>query len=41
MLGVPVEMVVYPREHHSFTERAHEVDLLRRILAWYDKYLKV
>jgi dipeptidyl aminopeptidase/acylaminoacyl peptidase len=40
MLGVPVEMVVYPREHHGFTERAHEVDLLRRILAWYDKYLK-
>ena len=40
MLGVPTEMVVYPREHHSFKERAHQVDLLTRILAWYDKYLK-
>ncbi len=40
MLGVPTEMVVYPREHHGFKERAHQVDLLRRILAWYDKYLK-
>lgn len=40
MLGVPVEMVVYPREHHMFTERPHQVDILRRVLAWYDKYLK-
>jgi len=40
MLGVPTEMVVYPREHHGFQERAHQVDLLKRVLAWYDKYLK-
>ena len=40
MLGVPAEMVTYPREHHGFHERAHQVDVLTRILAWYDKYLK-
>jgi dipeptidyl aminopeptidase/acylaminoacyl peptidase len=40
MLGVPAEMVAYPREHHSFRERAHQVDLLSRVLAWYDKYLQ-
>ena len=40
MLGVPTEMVVYPREHHGFKERTHQIDLLTRILAWYDKYLK-
>ena len=40
MLGVPAEMVAYPREHHGFKERAHQIDLLTRILAWYDKYLK-
>jgi dipeptidyl aminopeptidase/acylaminoacyl peptidase len=40
MLGVPAEMVTYPREHHGFRERAHQVDLLTRLLAWYDKYLK-
>jgi dipeptidyl aminopeptidase/acylaminoacyl peptidase len=40
MLGVPAEMVNYPREHHGFKERAHQIDLLTRILAWYDKYLK-
>ena len=40
MLGVPTEMVVYPREHHGFKERAHQIDLLTRILAWYDRFLK-
>ena len=40
MLGVPTEMVVYPREHHGFKERAHQLDLLTRVLAWYDKQLK-
>jgi dipeptidyl aminopeptidase/acylaminoacyl peptidase len=40
MLGVPAEMVTYPREHHGFRERAHQIDLLTRLLAWYDKYLK-
>ncbi|MGA3167829.1 MAG: S9 family peptidase [Terriglobia bacterium] len=40
MLGVPAEMVTYPREHHGFRERAHQVDVLTRLLAWYDKYLK-
>ena len=39
-LGVETEMIVYPREPHIFGERAHRVDLLKRILAWYDKYLK-
>jgi len=40
MLGVPTEMVTYPREPHGFKERAHQIDLLKRILAWYDRYLK-
>jgi dipeptidyl aminopeptidase/acylaminoacyl peptidase len=40
MLGIEAEMVVYPREHHGISERPHQLDLLRRVLAWYDKYLK-
>jgi len=40
MLGVPAEMVTYPREHHGFRERAHQIDVVTRVLAWYDKYLK-
>ncbi len=39
-LGVETEMVVYPREPHGLGECAHQVDLLKRVLAWYDKYLK-
>jgi dipeptidyl aminopeptidase/acylaminoacyl peptidase len=39
-LGVPVEMVTYPREPHGIGERAHQLDLLKRVLAWYDRYLK-
>ncbi len=39
-MGVMTEMVVYPREPHGFRERAHQLDLLTRVLAWYDTYLK-
>lgn len=39
-LGVPTEMVTYPREPHLLGERAHQVDLLTRVLDWFDRYLK-
>jgi dipeptidyl aminopeptidase/acylaminoacyl peptidase len=39
MLGGQTEMVIYPREAHGFTEQLHQQDLLRRVLAWYDRYL--
>lgn len=38
--GVPVEFVAFPREAHPIEERAHQRDLLTRLLAWYDKYVK-
>lgn len=38
--GVDTELVLYPREPHGFREEKHLVDRLKRILAWYDKYLK-
>jgi dipeptidyl aminopeptidase/acylaminoacyl peptidase len=37
--GVPVEYVVYPRETHGFRERAHRLDTLTRMLAWFDRHL--
>ena len=37
---VPAELVVYPREGHGNTERAHQIDLSRRVLEWYMQYLK-
>jgi dipeptidyl aminopeptidase/acylaminoacyl peptidase len=39
-LNVPVEFVRYPREGHPILERAHQIDLLERLLAWFDKWLK-
>ncbi len=37
---VPVEFVVYPREPHGVAERAHQLDILKRVRRWYDHWLK-
>jgi dipeptidyl aminopeptidase/acylaminoacyl peptidase len=37
--NVPVQLVVYPREPHGVRERAHQRDILRRVLDWYDRWL--
>jgi dipeptidyl aminopeptidase/acylaminoacyl peptidase len=37
--GVEHEYVVYPRENHSFRERNHQLDLLRRTRTWFDRWL--
>jgi dipeptidyl aminopeptidase/acylaminoacyl peptidase len=38
--GVTTELAVYPDEGHHFANPAHERDMLKRYLAWFDKYLK-
>jgi dipeptidyl aminopeptidase/acylaminoacyl peptidase len=38
--GVPAEYVVFPREKHGFSERAHQIETTRRLLAWFEQYLK-
>jgi dipeptidyl aminopeptidase/acylaminoacyl peptidase len=38
--GVPVQMVTYPREPHGVRERNHQRDILRRVRAWYDRWLR-
>jgi dipeptidyl aminopeptidase/acylaminoacyl peptidase len=38
--GVPTDLVLYPREPHGLLEREHQLDFMRRILEWFDKYLK-
>jgi dipeptidyl aminopeptidase/acylaminoacyl peptidase len=40
MLGVPTQLVLYPREWHVFSEPVHQADVLTRMLAWYNKYLR-
>ena len=38
--GVKCEMVIYPREGHSFREIRHQIDLIERIAGWFELYLK-
>jgi dipeptidyl aminopeptidase/acylaminoacyl peptidase len=37
---VPVEFVVYPREPHGLREEKHQVDMLGRLLGWFERYVK-
>ena len=39
MLGKEAEMVRYPREPHWFHEPAHQQDVQRRVLDWFDTHL--
>ena len=38
--GVPTELVVYPREAHGVTERAHMLDMSLRVVSWLGQYLQ-
>jgi dipeptidyl aminopeptidase/acylaminoacyl peptidase len=37
---VEAELVIYPRERHSIQEYSHRLDVLKRMLSWFDKHLK-
>ena len=39
-IGVPTELVIYPGEGHAISQREHIHDIERRLVAWFDKYLK-
>jgi len=39
--GVPVEYVTFPREKHGFRERAHQIETFERMMAWFEKHLKL
>ncbi|MCG8916357.1 prolyl oligopeptidase family serine peptidase [Actinokineospora sp. PR83] len=38
--GAEHEFVIYPREGHSLRERNHQLDILRRTRAWFDRWLQ-
>ncbi len=37
--GVEAELVLYPREPHGPREEKHQIDILTRMLGWFDRYL--
>jgi dipeptidyl aminopeptidase/acylaminoacyl peptidase len=39
-LGVETQFVIYPNEGHDIHDAAHRRDILERMVAWFDKYLK-
>jgi acylaminoacyl-peptidase len=38
--GVPTELVIYPGEGHPIKQPRHREDMLRRTLAWFDRFGK-
>ena len=39
-LGVPTELVIYTDEGHGIRDPKHQLDIVERSVAWFDKYLK-
>lgn len=39
-LGVKTQLVTYPREGHSIEEREHQLDVVRRIIVWFEEHLR-
>jgi dipeptidyl aminopeptidase/acylaminoacyl peptidase len=37
--NIPNELVIYPREPHEIGERSHQLDLLRRVRNWVERWL--
>ncbi len=37
---VATELVIYPREGHEIREEKHQIDLLHRMLAWFETHLR-
>ncbi len=38
--GVDTEFVTYPREGHGLREEMHMIDMLKRMIDWFEKYVK-
>ena len=39
MKGIPTGLILYPRQPHGLTERAHQIDFMNRVVHWFDEYL--
>ena len=38
--GIEAELVVYPDQHHGGWPAEYEQDYLRRVLDWFDRYVR-
>jgi len=38
--GVETEFVAYPREGHGLREEKHQLDMMNRMIEWFEKYLQ-
>jgi dipeptidyl aminopeptidase/acylaminoacyl peptidase len=38
--GAKSELVIYPREGHGIREEKHQLDVLNRLVGWFETYLK-
>jgi len=39
-LGVPTALVIYENEGHAITQPKHQLDRDRRLIEWFDRYLR-
>lgn len=40
MKGIPTGLILYPRQPHGLTERAHQLDFMNRVVDWFNKHVK-
>ena len=38
--GRTVDVVYYPQEGHGFAKRENQIDSIKKMVEWFDKYLK-
>ena len=38
--NIPTQLVLYPDQYHGFKTPSYQVDVLKRYIEWYNKYLK-
>lgn len=39
MKGIPTGLILYPRQPHGLTERAHQLDFMERVIDWFGEHL--
>lgn len=40
MKGIPTGLVLYPRQPHGLTERAHQLDFMNRVIDWFGEHIE-